>query len=29
MMRLNHIFEQNHQKLQNIQNLKFGLFVLL
>ncbi len=27
--RLNHIFEQNHQKRQNIQNLKFGLFLLI
>jgi hypothetical protein len=26
---LNHIYEQNHQKSQNIQNLKFGLFLLV
>jgi hypothetical protein len=25
----NHIFEQNHQKPQNIQNLKIGLFLLI
>jgi hypothetical protein len=27
--RLNHILEQNHQKPQNIQNLKIGLFLLI
>jgi phosphoserine aminotransferase len=26
---LNHILEQNHQKLQNIRNLKIGLFLLI
>jgi hypothetical protein len=26
---LNHILEQNHQKPQNIQNLKIGLYLLI